>query len=147
MTHEEQVNHVHTLFQNLIQVILGRLAMLFNDQNLTLPQVRLLYGLAILGPSSVKQIAGYLGIGHSATSLLVDKLVKIQIVERTEDQLDRRRAVVQLSSKGSMLLEGKQAGQFSLHTYFRDLSEDQLATLDEVFTAMLTSYEEIKQRG
>ena len=142
MTHEEQTNQAHVLFQKLIQTFLGRMATIFADQNLSLAQIRLLFVLASIEPTTINEIAEHLDTGQSATSLLVDKLVRAKFIERKDDPNDRRRAIIRLSSKGEALLEGKRSGQKEFHEFLSKLDESQLNTLIYVFTAMLASEED-----
>ena len=53
----------------------------------------------------IGQIAEILGIGQPTASHLIDRLVQAQLVSRTEDPLDRRRTLAQLSPNGVELAE------------------------------------------
>lgn len=54
---------------------------------------------------SISDISGSLKLQQSSTSLLVDRCVKRDLVVRTEDPTDRRRALVRLSADGQALLD------------------------------------------
>ena len=51
------------------------------------------------------QIARHLGIGEPTASHLIDRLVQAGLVDRSEDPMDRRRAIVRLSPAGEELIE------------------------------------------
>jgi DNA-binding MarR family transcriptional regulator len=62
-------------------------------------------GLYHNGALSIGQIAELCSIGQPTASHLVDRLVQAQLVQRTEDPLDRRRAQAQLAPSGRELAE------------------------------------------
>jgi DNA-binding MarR family transcriptional regulator len=64
----------------------------WNDLPLTLPQVRALGSIACAGPAgrSGRDLATHLGVGPSAVTPLVDRLVEHGYVSRHEDPIDRR---------------------------------------------------------
>jgi DNA-binding MarR family transcriptional regulator len=138
MTHDEQVEQAHTLFQGFVQVTLGRLATMWADQGLSLSQIRLLLILAHSAPATIGQIADHLRIGQSATSLQVDRLVQAHLVERTDDPADRRRAIVRLTEAGEASLGRQRVGQQRLHAYLGGLDDAHLAMVIDTFTALLT---------
>jgi DNA-binding MarR family transcriptional regulator len=59
--------------------------------------IPLLFVLALDGPLSVSELAGELGLSLSTTSLMVGELSRAGMVERAEDQEDRRRTIVRLN--------------------------------------------------
>ncbi len=137
MTHEEHVEHAHELFRHLVQLMLGRMATMWADQGLSLPQIRLLFVLAHFGPATINQIAERLHSGQSATSLLVDRLVQAHLAERTDDPADRRRAIVRLTEEGEALMGRRRAGQQFLHAWLSGLDETHLTMVIETLTAFL----------
>jgi DNA-binding MarR family transcriptional regulator len=138
MTHDEQVEQAHALFQHLIQVMLGRMAAVWADQGLSLPQIRLLFVLAHFGPLTVNQIAERLRSSQPAASLLVDRLVQAHLAERTEDLADRRRALVRLAEEGEVFLGRQRTGQQRLHLYLNELGDTHLTIVIDTLTAILT---------
>ena len=53
-----------------------------------------LFALAMGGPASVGELAGRLDLAPTTTSLLVNELSRVGLVDRTEDDGDRRRTIV-----------------------------------------------------
>lgn len=137
MTHDEQVEQAHELFRCLVQTMLGRMAAMWADQGLSLPQIRLLFVLAHRGPATINQIAERLHSGQSAASLLVDRLVQAHLAERTDDPADRRRAIVRLTEEGEALMGRRRAGQQRLHVWLNGLDDTQLTTVITTLTAIL----------
>lgn len=65
----------------------------------TLPQVRVLLALNILGPSHLKQVARYVGISGSSASEMVERLVEMGWISRRQDPDDRRQVILELTSE------------------------------------------------
>jgi DNA-binding MarR family transcriptional regulator len=55
-----------------------------------------LLAVAAAGPLSVSELARRLGLGLSTTSAIVGQLSRAGLVERAEDEADRRRTIVRL---------------------------------------------------
>jgi DNA-binding MarR family transcriptional regulator len=55
-----------------------------------------LVAVALAGPLSVSELAKRLGLGLSSTSAIVGQLSRAGLLERAEDDEDRRRTIVQL---------------------------------------------------
>ena len=58
-----------------------------------------LRAVAIAGPMSVSELARRLGLGLSTTSAIVGQLSRAGLLERTEDDADRRRTIVRLQDE------------------------------------------------
>lgn len=72
--------------------------------DLSTAQLKTLALVAEEPASTIGQIATVLGITLPTASHLVDKLVRAGLVERHDDPLDRRRAIVQPSPQGAELI-------------------------------------------
>jgi DNA-binding MarR family transcriptional regulator len=69
-------------------------------------------------------------MGNPAASILVQQLVRQNLVERSEDQKDRRRTLVHLTDRGTELVKGRRdrrEGKFRRR--LSQLSEEELAGL------------------
>lgn len=78
---------------------------LMNETGLTLPQMVALFVLQHHGAMTVTGIAAALKLSLAATSGLVDRLVQARLVDRAEDETDRRQKRVALNAPGRQLLE------------------------------------------
>jgi DNA-binding MarR family transcriptional regulator len=136
--HDEHVEQAHALFRSLVQAALGRLATMWADQGLSLPQIRLLLALAHNGPATIGQLADHLRIGQSAASLLVERVVQAHLAERTDDPVDRRRAIVRLTEAGEASLGRQRAGQQRMHAILNGMDDAHLTMFIETFTAILS---------
>jgi DNA-binding MarR family transcriptional regulator len=137
MTHDEQVEQAHELFRHMVQAMLRRIATVWANQGLSLPQIRLLLVLAHYGPATINQIAERLHSGQSAASLLVDRLVQAHLIERTDDPADRRRAIVRLTEEGEALMGRRRTGQQRLHTWLSELDDAQLKMVMDTLALIL----------
>jgi DNA-binding MarR family transcriptional regulator len=85
------------------------------DSNVTLPQLKAV-GLLAGRPSGLsgRELAGLLGVGPSAVTPLVDRLVEHGWARRAEDRADRRITRLFITTEGSAVLERMVAGQREL---------------------------------
>ncbi len=68
--------------------------------------MNVLLSLAFAGPMSVSGLSARLGVGLATTSLLVGELSRVGLVERTEDENDRRRTMVDLAPAHRQAIAG-----------------------------------------
>ncbi len=105
--------------------------------DLTMVQVKALAVLRRGGAMPVGGLAEQLKVGLPAASLLVDKLVQMELVERREDPHDRRRTLVRLTAEGeqqfSRLREG---GPERVRDWLSELDEEDLAALTQGMEAL-----------
>jgi DNA-binding MarR family transcriptional regulator len=98
--------------------------------DLTMSQVKGIFTLANEGPMPISQLAATLNIGRPAASILVDRLVELGMVERTEDAVDRRRTFARLSPEAEELVaQLRQGGRERLRACLNRLSDEDLAAL------------------
>jgi DNA-binding MarR family transcriptional regulator len=70
-----------------------------------MPQIITLHILQTQGQRSVSEIAGCTNLSLAATSHLVDRLVKLNLVDRMEDEHDRRQKCISISERGLNLMK------------------------------------------
>src|SRR5436853_256415 len=75
------------------------------QMELTLAQIKALFALWREPPATIGALADRLGIGVPAASHLVERLVQLGMVERREDESDRRRAFVVPTAQGTGLVD------------------------------------------
>ena len=73
--------------------------------DMTIPQIKTLVLLELLGPLRMGNIAIYLGRALSATTTVVDRLVEKELVDRGSDPSDRRVVVCRLTNQGEAAIE------------------------------------------
>jgi DNA-binding MarR family transcriptional regulator len=83
---------------------------------------------------SGRELASRLGVGPSAITPLVDRLVEHGLVRREEDRLDRRVTRLLVTEAGLTLLEQMIAGQRDLIAdLLRHLDAEELAIVNQAF--------------
>ena len=97
------------------------------DEKLTFAQLKLLKMVSLTDNYTVSDVASFLGVSNAAASRAVDRLVKRDLVDRSEAVADRRAVRLSLTAKGRRLLEGYDAASHRvLENLFGELSSDQL---------------------
>ena len=113
----------------------------WGDLNITLPQLKVL-GL-LLGREtglSGRDLATQLGVGPSAITPLVDRLVEHGYVRREEDRHDRRITRLSLTEAGIELLRRMMAGRREIMAdLLRQLSPDELSVVDQALELLLVA--------
>ena len=97
------------LLRELISYILHRSAgenlRVMCEANLSMPQMVTLHLLGKRGALTISALADSLRLSLAATSHLVDRMVQLGFVARTEDASDRRQKLVALTPTGEGLIE------------------------------------------
>ncbi len=76
-----------------------------DDSGLSFSQVSTLMRLHYSGQADISEVAEQMGITNAAASQLVDRLVQMGLLERTEDPVDRRIKRLALTPAGHALSE------------------------------------------
>lgn len=85
--------------------VIERLALVISEENLSFSQVAALHILDQAKSISIQDISLRLNLSLSATSRLVDDLVKTEFIERVEDQQNRRSKILTLTPHGQVFLD------------------------------------------
>lgn len=115
----------------------------WGDLNITLPQLKVLGLLLSQGRAlSGRELAGLLGVGPSAVTPLVDRLVEHGYVRREEDMHDRRITRLTVTESGIELLRRLMAGRREIMAdLLRQLDAEELATVNKALNLLLTAIE------
>lgn len=85
--------------------VIERLAVIISEENLSFSQVAALHIIDQSKSISIQDISGRLNLSISATSRLIDDLVKSDFINRIEDQKNRRSKILTLTSYGQSFLD------------------------------------------
>jgi DNA-binding MarR family transcriptional regulator len=77
----------------------------WKESGLSMPQISTMMRLHYRGASGISKMGNHLGVTNAAASQMVDRLVHLGYLERTEDQNDRRVKQLTLTPKGSAQIE------------------------------------------
>jgi DNA-binding MarR family transcriptional regulator len=107
--------------------------------SLTLHQLSALFVLFQRGPLATGRLGLLLGLRKPAATVLVDALVRHDLVVRKEDALDRRRILVHLSARGHTLINDHYTGSRQQFTdWLSQLPPEDLASLARGMQALAT---------
>ncbi len=87
---------VDDLMQERLHAVIG--------EQLTFPQLKLLKLIAQSETCNISQVAAFLGVSSAAASKAVDRLVRRDLLSRTEAESDRRAVEIALTEEGERLL-------------------------------------------
>lgn len=99
---------IHTIAQLYPRLMraMGHLRGVVDEaMDLTYNQYKALLSLSDMGPCTLNSLSRELGVATSSASQMVDRLVAMELVERTPADVDRRSIVLMTSAKGEKLLE------------------------------------------
>jgi DNA-binding MarR family transcriptional regulator len=99
----EQIDAVLVASRALVAVAAQSVASVENW--VTLPQLRVLVMIASGGPQNLASVAEGLGVHASNGTRMCDKLVSAGLLHRSEDPIDRRNVVLQLTASGQHLVD------------------------------------------
>ncbi len=85
--------------------VIERLAQVISEENLSFSQVAALHIIDQVQAISIQDISQRLNLSLSATSRLIDDLVKTDFIDRVEDQDNRRSKILTLTAHGQTFLD------------------------------------------
>ncbi len=85
--------------------VIERLAVVMSQEHLSFSQVAALHIIDQMQSISIQEISIRLNLSLSATSRLVDDLVKTDYIDRIEDQENRRAKIITLTLHGQNFLD------------------------------------------
>jgi DNA-binding MarR family transcriptional regulator len=106
--------------------------------DLSMAQLKALFVIDRDPHATITVVSERLGVGASAASLTIDRLVRAGLAARSEDELDRRRVHVRPTAEGAALVARLRHGSESLlQTWLGELSPTELAGLASGLAALL----------
>jgi DNA-binding MarR family transcriptional regulator len=105
-----------------------------SDEDVTLPQYRMLVVLSTRGPRPAAALAAALGVSAPTATRMCDRLVRKRLVERQANPSDRRQVVLSLTPAGRELVQTVTRRRRSeIAALLKSLPSDGLASLVEGF--------------
>lgn len=98
---EEVLEAFRKLFEVLEELRLPR----WLSTDLTMAQLKVLFLLGTKERMNIKDLAKALSVGQSATSLMVDRMLQLDLINRSEDPRDFRGRQVRLTVKGREIID------------------------------------------
>ncbi len=91
-------------FNIIRRLMMGNLFVYAKDNGLTMPQFGAMFHIFQSGGCGVSDIGSDLGVTNSAASQMLDRLVQIKLISRSEDPSDRRGKLLVLTERGREIL-------------------------------------------
>jgi DNA-binding MarR family transcriptional regulator len=136
-------NEYHKLNVNLIYTynwMMERSKKFFENADLTVQQYNVLRILRGSGkPLSTMQLRQRMLDKMSDTSRIVDRMLKKELVEKIENQADRRLVDITISKKGMSLVNRLDKNTHELYSNLRSLSEDEAQMLNVLLDKLRNS--------
>ena len=149
-TREDLIEQVMRAQQEVAQTMLSLAEPNWLELDLTLPQLKSLMIITASGSMPIHRLAELLHLQRSATSTLVDHLVRLRLFARAEDARDRRRTLVDLTPDGRELVTRLRQGQEDrMRAVMERISDDDLRTMIRVLhtIAEYAATEQEKEAG
>jgi DNA-binding MarR family transcriptional regulator len=126
--------HFEIFMQRSLRGIMGSM----KQDGLSMPQIYTLMYLYHEGEVRISDIGKLMDVGKAAASQLVDRLVQQGLVERIEDENDRRAKKIRLLPKSLALIEkGLEVQRRQMGEVLAKLSAEHLATVQLAFTYLI----------
>ncbi len=116
------------------------------DSGLSPTQINALMRLHYGGHCGVSDIGDHLGISNAAASQMADRLVQMNLLERTEDPQDRRAKQLRLSPAGQELVQqGIAARRRWMEDLTRNLSDSQQEMIADALVMLTDAARKLDQ--
>jgi MarR family transcriptional regulator, organic hydroperoxide resistance regulator len=107
------------------------------ELNVSMAQLKTLIVLSDEGPLPVGQVGCRMGVTLPTASYQVERLVRKGLVERVQDEQDRRRTLVHLTEQATELLRSLRQGRAELmRSWIEQMSSDEVAALQQGLEAL-----------
>jgi DNA-binding MarR family transcriptional regulator len=122
--------HFEIFMQRSMRGIMGSM----KQDGLSMPQIYTLMYLYHEGEVRISEVGVLMDVGKAAASQLVERLVQQGLVERIEDETDRRAKKIRLRPKSLRLIErGLGVQRQQMADLMEKLSPEQLRTIQKAF--------------
>jgi len=148
MDDREQIRiQINQLAALIAQLSVRQMRELMDDTGLSNSQIITLMRLRHQGDCGVSQLADHLGTSDAASSQMVQRLVTLGLVERTESLSDRREKRVTLSGAGLSLMERVTAmHRTMIEEMIRNLPPEKEATMLEAIGLLVKAAHDYEVR-
>jgi DNA-binding MarR family transcriptional regulator len=122
---------------------MGNFFIYARDRGLTMAQFGAMLRIYHKGACGVSDIGSDLGVTNSAASQMLERLVQLKLVTRSEDPSDRRVKQIVLTDKGRQII---QESSLAFQSWMEDLARTMTAAEQEqVRTALIILVDKARQ--
>jgi DNA-binding MarR family transcriptional regulator len=130
---QNPTNHILQIVDEIFKIFGPAVPEEWLSLDLTVTQLRLLIILQTYGASRMSVIAANMGVTLPTTTIIVDNLVKKNLVIRDTDPGDRRVVICNLSPDGQKLIDALWvSGRIAIEKLLEDMTPQQLKITTEV---------------
>jgi len=98
------------------------------------------------GACGVSDLGEHLGVTSAASSQMIDRLVQLDLLQRSEDPLDRRNKCLALTEKGrAVIRESIEARRRWLQDLTTTLTPDQQGAIAEALTTLTQAAQRLEE--
>ena len=101
----DPIHNIAALYPRLMRAMSHLRGAIDENLDLTYNQYKALLSLSDVGPCTLNSLSRDLGIATSSASQMVDRLVAMNLVQRSQGSRDRRQIVLETTDHGEALLE------------------------------------------
>jgi DNA-binding MarR family transcriptional regulator len=108
------------------------------DKGLTMAQLGAMFHIYQKGACGVSDIGSDLGVTNSAASQMIERLVQLKLITRSEDLIDRRLKQIVLTEKGRQILQASnKANQSWLENLVQTMTVDEQAQVRHALVTLI----------
>ena len=96
---------LHEWFGIFRRIVMGNFFVYARNHGLTMAQFGTMLRIFHKGACGVSDIGSDLGVTNSAASQMLERLVQLKLISRTEDPIDRRVKQIVLTEKGQQVIQ------------------------------------------
>lgn len=112
-----------------------------NPQDISLSQLQTLDTLASEGPKSSSYLSQLIGVTSGGMTVISDKLVRLGLVQRMNDENDRRVVKLEITDKGHEVLRDIQVKRLALmEKMYHQLDPEEFQQLLRIYRKLLSDY-------
>ncbi len=132
------VSTLQEAFNLFRQRLMGNLFVYAKDNGITMPQFGAMNHIFHSGGCGVSDIGNDLGVTNSAASQMLDRLVQIKLISRSEDPSDRRGKLLVLTDKGrEILVKGSLANQKWLEDLAHSMTPEEQVHVKQALVVLI----------
>jgi DNA-binding MarR family transcriptional regulator len=108
------------------------------DKGLTMAQLGAMFHISRKGACGVSDIGSDLGVTNSAASQMIERMVQLKLITRSEDLTDRRVKQIVLTDKGRQILqESNKANQDWLENLVQTMTAEEQAQVRNALVTLI----------
>ena len=132
------VSNLQGAFSIIRHRMMGNIFAFARDKGLTMGQFGAMVHISHKGGCGVSDIGNDLGVSNSAASQMLDRLVQLELISRSEDPSDRRGKLIGMTDKGRQILhEGNLANRTWLEELARSMNPEEQELVNNAIVILI----------